>query len=722
MVSILFGGGIVTGCILSGGCTQPAAPTVAAKITKSAPSNFYQRRIAYLEAARRVPVTRIRTPTDGPITFPVSDPGKHLWNHIFALLADDPSGNQPVPGNTITVRQLIHTLITYPNMFHFNADGPALCLMRYPDLITPEDRRFLFEGHPLAVLTHDEQPNYNLFTGEGTENHVAMSRFAGYLLCQDWLRDHPDDTRARKGWEATRDYILRHAADVYRAGPGEFNSSTYYGYQMRSMLTCFEYADDVRVRDACRALLDYFATEICLKYVQGVNAGPESRGADETSLSHEINQFVYLWFGDSPAPPTGVTNAVYVALSKYRPPALLEAVAQKQGGVRGQYWNAHPTYLLDRAAIARESLYFGNGFALGCLYLPIAGYTGASAQFRPAKLVCRSREGASAWTLTANSNARSEEGSGRGPYDQWAQYEDVLIQITDVPPGAETRQAEADAITNDWQTRWASSFQRRWAGKKHASVHGPDVSKVLTRGLLSGLIFPRFAENSPDMILDGAKNTVFLRHDDIYIAIRSLKNPLPRLDILPKKNADSDRMRLADVIGDMGTGGFVVEVGNREDDGSFEQFQKTIVEKTTLDISRLASHQEVRYRNRHGNLLWMRSTRTAPEPLIEPLFDWGYIQNAANDHPYSLAQSPPFEQPVYPVAGASREGWGRVPSVTVDNKPLGGKGFLDLAKPWPVFLGPNVTLDDRVLTIRNGKKLYRVDYSKNSPIWSESPL
>lgn len=724
MVSIFFGAGMVTNAVFfSGWARQDAPVTLPVKIRAGDTSGFDERRAAYLRAARQAPATRIRVATgEQPITFPVPDPGKYLWNHIFALLADDPSGNQAVSGTTITVRQLIHALVTYPNMFHFNADGPALCLIRYPNLITPEDRRFLFEGHPLAVLTHDEQANYNLFTGEGTENHVAMSRFAGYLLCQNWLRDHPDDLRARKGLQATRDYILRHTADVYRAGTGEFNSSTYYGYQMRGMLACFEHADDARVRDACRALLDYFAAEICLKYVQGVSAGPESRGADETSLSQEMNQFVYLWFGDSPVPPTGATNAVYVALSKYRPPALLGAIARKQDGIRGQYWNAHPTYLMDRAATSRESLYIGTGFALGCLYLPIAGYTGASAQFRPAKLVCRSRDGASAWTMTANSNARSEDGSGRGPYDQWAQYRDVLIQITDVPPGAEARRAEADAITNDWHARWASSFKRRWAGKQHDSVHGPSVSKVLTRGLLSGLIFPRFPEGSPDLIFDGTRNVVFLRHDDVYIAIRSLRNPLPRRELLPGKKGSGDRMRLADVIGDEGIGGFVIEVGSREDDGSFERFRKIVGDKTALDVSRLSSHQEVGYRTRHGDRLWMRSTRTAPAPLIEPLFDWGYITDAAQDHPYSLALSPPFEQPVYPSAGASREGWGRVPSVTVNGKPLGGKGFLDLTKPWPVFLGPHVTLKDGVLTIQSGKARYRVDYSRAAPRWSTTPL
>lgn len=681
-------------------------------------TEFALRRDTYLALVRSTPLSRFQVTENGTIRFVTPDPGKHLWNYLLALLAVDPSGDQALPGTPgVRVRQLAQALVRYPNMFHFNADGPAACQMRYPNLLTPEDRSFLMEGHPRSVLNHPEQPNYDLFTGEGTENHIAMSRFAGYLLCQDWLRDHPDDARAKQGLAQARTYILRHTRDVYRAGTGEYNSSTYYGYQMRGILTCFEFAADPLVRNACRALLDYFAAEIALKYIQGVNAGPESRGGDDRSVVAEMNQMVYLWFGDSPVAPSTPTNAVYAALSSYRPPVLLREVARKSAGTEGDYWNSHPTYLLDTPAAARESLYFGRGYALGCLYLPVAGYTGATEQFRPAKLVCRSREGgdSSAWVLFANSNSRTDHGGGRGPYDQWAHHRDTLIQITHVPLHAETMAAEAEAITKQWRADWLSDFQERWGGKGDSDIHGPRTATVLTRDIKSYLIFPYTAA---DLVTDSARNLLFLRHDDTYVAIRSLKNMLPTLEEPTPQSKPPGKARLIDPVEAGATGGFVLEVGTRAEDGAFEAFQKRVAERTELDTSRLQSAQALRYRNRRGEWVSVTYNRTASEPQIEPQFDWGYINDPAQNRPVPVASVPPLQQPTYPRSGASLDGWGRIPTVTVNGKPLGGKDFLNLKSPWPVFRGPNITLEKGILTIRVGSERYQVDHSGDAPRWT----
>jgi hypothetical protein len=654
----------------------------------------------------------------------IPDPGKHMWNNILACLAEDPSGKQLLANKDTTVGNLARGLVRYPSMFHFNADGPIACLLKYPAVIEPEDRDFLYQGHQRAVLT--TRGSYNLFTGEGTENHIAMCRFSGYLYCQEWLKDHPDDQRAKNGLELCRQYILRHARDVYGAGTGEFNTSTYLGYHMRGVFTCFDHAEDAAVKAACRAMLDYYAAELCLKYVNGINAGPECRGMAKRSCGSDCDRIVWLWFGDSPVQPEQQSNAVYAALSEYRPPEVLRKITTKAVMSHAQYFNSHPTYLLDEPGHSRETLYFGPTYALGCLYMPNVGLTGASAQFCPMKLVSRSGGGGSAWVMFGNSNTATRNGGSRGPFDQWAQHKNVLIQLTRVPADAAEMIAAANKISEEWGRRWQQSYQRRW--RVHPGRNIVTKMSPRTSGIDSYLAYPvtEAVYGKVEKLDDDKSGVVFLRHAETYVAVRSLKGKMPRVTDdygMTARELKKSKMEgwqwLIDPVGDQGIGGFVVEVGCKADHGSFEEFRSAISRKTRLDRSKLESDLQVTYTNLQGEKIVARFGTKAQRQLIEPLYDWGYIVAEEQDIPRPVPTKPPFAQPTYPGPGKGLESWGRIPSVTVNGEPIGGEGFLDLAAAWPVFKGPHVNLDGRVLTITDGQKTYRVDYSRGAPAWTE---
>jgi hypothetical protein len=683
-----------------------AACAGAAPAPTTVPLDDFDGRAAHiLSSARETPLSRLKRDPAGAVTWSVPDPGKHTWNHVLAHLAADRSGATPVPGaQGLTARQLVHELLRYPNVFHFNADGPTACLMRFPEIVEPADRLYFFEGHDRSVLNHSAEANYNLFTGEGTENHVAMSRFAGHLLCQDWLRDHPVDARARDGLALTKQYILQHARDVYRCGTGEWNSSTYYGYQLRGMLTCYQFAADPEVRGACRALLDHFAAEMALKYVGGINAGPETRGnaGHESAVASEMDQIAWLWWGDSPVAPRGATNAVYAALSDYRPPAALAKIARKEVGIGETYFNSNGSYLLDRAAESRESIYLGDGYALSCAYLPYAGFTGACAQFRPNKLVARGDpvSGAEPWLLTLNSNGLTNSGTGRGPWDQWAHHKNVLVQLTRVPSNAASLVAEARAITERWQQDWAASFKRRWPNGSRGE--GPHVTFAAPR--VEGVIsYAVFSAGQTDVVVDEPAQVVFLRHGHVFVAIRSLGAALPIRDneLDPKAKG---KVWLTDPVAPGGIGGLVIEVGTTAEHGSFEDFRRSICSRTAFDRSQLANSGILTYTTLAGERLEVRFANAATMPTTEPAFDWGYILDPTVDHPAPLMRMPPFEQPSFPRSGESLEGWGRIPSVTIDGRPVGGADFLDLNRPWPVFVGPHINQTDGVLTLDDGSR------------------
>ncbi len=667
----------VSAAVLSCGESKPAPPAaknddvndppkvVIAQPAATEIDTFEKRKAWYLDTVRRTPIPAgfFEVQPDGGIKFSEMrpDPGKHLWHWIQAELAKDPSGEQVLVHRGVTVKQLIKALVRYPNMFHFNADGPAMCLYRWPHLIEPADRDYLFQGHDRSILDHSDQPNYNLFTCEGTENHLALSRFSGYLLCQNWLEDHPDDERAKQGLAQCRAYILKRMRRVLEVGTGEFNSTTYYGYQMRGMMLCYEFAKDEEVRDACRALLDYFATEICLNYFNGINAAPESRGGATRACEKECDQVVWLWFGDSPIAPTKPTNLVYAALSSYRPPAALEAVAKKLAPQQQFYFKTQPSYLLDRPAFSCETMCFDRSFAISCMYMPRAGYTGASVQYRPSKVVSRAGTDGPTWVMFANDNSITETGGGRGPYTQWASHVGVLVQITHVPANADALKEKAAAITNQWQAKWLASFKQRWNLASTDRRVATPIDNLKTGDVVSYLVFRGDESSGLQLAMEEESGIVFMKHNDTHIAVRTLSGRMPKL--AEKRDAklakkDASWRWLVDPVDEDGLAGFVVEASDGEGQ-SFEAFQEAV--RTGSRVKTVTGERRVVYHSLSGATINVQHQSKATRPQIEAIFDWGYIEDEALNKPMAIPTVPPFNQPTYPAAGDDLEGWGRVP-------------------------------------------------------------
>lgn len=626
----------------------------------------------YLRAVRAEPAKRFRL-RDGRIEFVVPDPGKHIWNNLIAHLAETPDGSTPLSDSPVTVRQMADTLFRFPNLFHFNADGPAVCLYRWPGLVAPDVRQFFFEGHNRSVFDHAGDPVNNLFTSEGTENHLAMARFPGYLFCQHWLVDHPDDRRALDGLAKCREYILLMNERTRRAGRGEWNSSTYYGYQLRGILTCFDHATDPEVRHACKSLLDFFATEMALSNFHGVNARPEMRGSARSALVHEPDQIAWLWFGGA-GEPTTATSAVYAAISSYRPPESLHDLAHKRPPYRGTMHVSHASYLQDRIAQSRETILVDESYMLASADLPYAGLTGASSQFQPWKLAVRTEAGP--WVMVGNSTARNAGGNGRSPWDQWVQHENVLIQLTRVPSNAADLLAAGQRVMDVWRDRYAVSHRRRWGFApdpvKHltwSDVQHADIASYLT-----------FDAERVTILPDALEGAVLLQIGGVNVIVRSLHQPGPQVsDSLDGKSAGKTTRWLIDRAPLDRLSGFVIELSASPLD---ELLGRAVAGRVMVDDKT----RQVTYRDLLGRQVVATYGLHADAPLTEPVFDWGYIVDPRQDEPRPTMSKPPIEQPTFPLPGESLEGWGRIARLTVDGRPIERRGVQDDA----VFDGPGV--------------------------------
>lgn len=662
----------------------------------AATDDVASRAAAYLAAVRKEAVGRF-TVKEGKLNWSVPDPGKHTWQFIFASLAEDPTGGRLLPGTTLSARAMAEELVRFPDVFHFNADGPALMVSRYPSLVPTDAWEFFFTGHPKSALARTVERNYNLFTGEGTENHLAMSRVPGYLLAQAYLKWHPNDPRATAALGQAREYILRHTALVLDRGTGEWNSSTYFGYQLRSLLTCHDLADDPEIRKAVRDLLDALVMDWGFRSYRGVNAFPESRGVTWAAGDSEMAGMMWLWTGEGQMPAHS-DNTVYAAISSYRPPAALGELVRKQGWAGREYFGGPTSYLLDRRAETRESAYFGEGFALSCMYGGGAGMTGASTQFTPAKIVVQDpRVAGGMRVFVPNSDGLTRLGQGRSPWDQWGVSRNVMVHVAYVPPDAAGLLETAKGVTEAWRVRWASDFAQRFdrpVASVGAHVTTPDVRFKDVSAYLC------FSGGDAGVTWGPGQASVAIDAGRATLVVHSVSGRPMRLagDFGSGGKSKSAGLRwLVGELDERGVGGVVVEVLPA---GAGADVQAALGRRVELEMS--DGGPVVAFVDGEGRHVRFAYGTTAAAPLREPAFDWTYFAEGETNRPLVMPTMPPLAQPTYPPAGMSLRGWGRVPTFTVDDKPVGGAAFLDLKAEIPVIDGPGMRWDRGVMHIGDG--------------------
>ena len=144
-----------------------------------------------------------------------SDYGKYNWQiavacfHKYGLT--NAKANQYLPHfNTPTCIQA---------RFHFNLAGETYIFSNYwgaPSVKTT------VKSYLTAAWNRND--SYNLFTAEGTENHIAMTRPAAYLYAQiardSFPADFPD---AQQKLDSAKLWIMNWAKMLYTSGLGDWN-------------------------------------------------------------------------------------------------------------------------------------------------------------------------------------------------------------------------------------------------------------------------------------------------------------------------------------------------------------------------------------------------------------------------------------------------------------------------------------------------------------------
>jgi hypothetical protein len=579
--------------------------------------------------------------------------------------------------------------------FHFPFVGLARILCRYPNAPAVEANR---EAFLREILFHDPLYHYNALTSEGTENHISMSRTSGYLFAQEAMRYPALRERAVEWKAALHVWIMDWSKRIYAYGTGEWDSSPYTAYNLVGWLNLFDYAEDRNVREAARAVLDYYAANIALKLTQNVLGGPESRGGSAYGpLPRTATEYLgWIWFGQAEdASAEGFfkrseyIQAMHAVTSAYRPPAQLIPLARKQVPVPAVYHNNKPDYLLQVKAQSRETFLIEETFTLGTVQTPYGGWANTNYGVVNWKLVVENPEGLPA-VLIGNGGMKSATNPrGRNPFDQFLQYRNVVVQMTRVPAEAEAIAAEVADLFEDWKAKAREDFQARW-GRRHM-FEDSHISNTgmgdLSRAGVSLL-------HLPDGMEPQIRGTAaFLQYARTYVAARTLSGDPPVF-------RDG---KLLDKAGRDQVSGFVVEVVNAGDYASLDAF---ISEIESVDrLKALDEETAFVYTNLSGDAL--EFTYSLEGEWQELIFDWGYGVREQRIG-FNTAD---WKQADWPTG----YGQGRIPLLRVNGAAVPHPG------PDTVIEGPLLKLRNRILQIQNHRgEVYRVDYTSDIPHVSHS--
>ncbi|WP_083620610.1 hypothetical protein [Planktothrix serta] len=354
----------------------------------------------------------------------LGDPHKYLLPIILARLSlqNQPDGKKYDSQHSWDV--LLKLDQDQPDLYHFRAPLDVRIFFLFKDSM-PLDVK-------LAYRRQLESPRVLEWTEGGTENHTFMQRASGLALMNASGFPVGDPASA-----ATNEAWLRSELNKFLTiGQGEFHSSIYYGYSISGLLNLYDFSQDQKLRELAKGLLDWYAVNMALRLSWGTAGGAESRGFDRNTWNNGLTAVAWLWWGNQPELAEKMDEkyaqlALPAALSSYRPPEILTAIARKEIPLPFEARASHPAYYsYHESNRLWETFYITKNYSLGTLLEPARVYQVKGtirAQYATYKLVVRDPKGQQNAVISLGGTYHGLQATGRSPGDQLVQKRGAVI-------------------------------------------------------------------------------------------------------------------------------------------------------------------------------------------------------------------------------------------------------------------------------------------------------
>jgi hypothetical protein len=513
---------------------------------------------------------------------------------------------------------------------------------------------------------------YPHFLDAGTENHRAMKRAAGLIFGERWRGDtFHHGISGRELAAICRKFVRDYGRAVYASSMTEYLSPVYHATNTAPWMTVAEYAKDAETRLMARAIVDWMFADLALNCCHNSIVPPLVRckaqlkghpGHNRLNLVPTMSTAWLYWGSSLENADAGVESASvpHHARSSYVPHVAIRNIGAKNVALpyalrqsRASHAELEPIAANDFGYEARDepefgpatpryhmrSVYLHDNYAFGAGYFRENIFDSFYRTSIPLGAVWRSNDayarlvvGHPYWYVNYKPqpwDAPSPEDmwSGVSPFQQVVHHENAAIVLFDIP--------EIDPY-QDVKLRW-----------------GPDWAKADPAENPIQSCFAYFPESVDQRVQTDAG--FFLREGDVYIAIQPLRGQGHWSDCAVH---DYDRIDMPGSVT-----GCVVEIGDKDEYGSFEAFQDRVA-KAELDASALLSDKRVSYVSTRGHELDIRF---------------------------------------------NHDGW--LPHASVNDKPLDFDA-------WPICESRFVTCRDRVLDSHDGRQGLTIDWRGESPVYT----
>ena len=389
----------------------------------------------------------------------------------------------------------------------------------------------LIRPHPVYGLGDGSGKDWDIsrrgrwVDARNTDNLRAMRETSVYLMAEE--------TGNEKTRLIYKEKIQRYVWALYHIGMGEWDSEVYHGHTFAPYLNLYDFAKDPEVKLLAKAALDWMSIAAGIKYYRGGWGGPVKRdyGGGNVALGSDASRTFCLYFGDTPLPNNyPETDSLFLVTSSYRPPLAAVALAHKKFNKPLEIFSSKPLYENWKPGNSDEPGYwetqfFGHSYQIGSLVAKFA-----DGDVAPFKLMAyNSQRGVD--YFVANTGGKLAR-QGKMPGDQIGQYRNLLIWLRPNSQSNFSFQIPKNAIAEIEDDLWFFKLEKTW------------------------------------------------------LAIHPI-NLKPYQEVINNKEKYAQERFLTTVIKDEKFYGFVLEVGEKESHGTYQQFKEKVKKKSQLNLEKL---------------------------------------------------------------------------------------------------------------------------------------
>lgn len=461
----------------------------------------------------------------------------------------------------------------------------------------------------------------NPFDG-GTENHKTMWRTSALLYSQLL----PDSAKIsgyslEEAETLTKDMMRDYLKKMMWVGNGEYDSKVYYPYSIKSFLNIYDFSLDQETRDLAKLALDLYFATYGLKVVDGAIAGAQKRGYLTDKDPDMMETMQWGFFDQTSRNMDQVLTTLHQATTTYRPDEVIWNITRKNITLPFEAMVSRPFYHMDHPHAFAETFYCSESFAVGNIQMTIVD--------NPNQQMV--------WSVVANgtdgplcfSGGHPMRGStsGHSPYTQTLQSKGTLILLT-----APTEKVSSDTASiaktyketeriNLWimpkseqPPKYELAHRQKYGAKPLHAVDAPaqlTISEVerfweQSKGSASSWFY--FPKELEPKLIDGR---YFFEANKILLAVTPIGNEsfvLNPADSLTKslKNRQArkffERYGLIAFFGQ--ESGYAVEVVEKEEYNSVQDFARALKRRSKLDLGKLNEGQ-ISYTSVSGDELIM---------------------------------------------------------------------------------------------------------------------